>query len=655
MNCSDSSIPSQLSGAHRLKAVVLDWAGTTVDFGSVAPARTMQRLFSSCGIELSEQETRRHMGLPKKEHIRGILSMPRIREVWAEKQGFAPTDADVDAMYEAFIPLQFSCLMDYSAVIPGVTEAVAGLRARGLKIGSTTGYTREMLDMLLESSAHQGYAPDCSLTPGEAGGGRPHPFMMYECAVRLGVYPMAAIAKIGDTPADIQEGLNAGSWAIGVAGTGNAIGLTPAEFDNLSVEEKKERLLRARRELSDAGAHYVIDDLSQLAPVLDEIDARLNAAQRAAVPGKLLFTPGPLTTSATVKSAMLHDVGSRDRAFIQAVRSIRARLVAIGNATAKQVDYECVLMQGSGTFAIESVISSAIPRNGKLLVLVNGAYGRRIAQMARVHGIATEILEIAENKTISPAAVAQRLASSQGVTHVAVVHCETTTGILNPIEEIGAAVREAGAVYIVDAMSSFGAIPIDLASAEIDFLISSANKCIEGVPGFGFVLARRERLLEAKDNARTLSLDLHAQWAGLESDGQFRFTPPTHVLLAFNQALDELDAEGGPAGRLARYRANHELLLKGTAKLGLQAYLAPMDQSPIITTFRYPDSSEFHFERLYEQLSERGFVIYPGKLTTEPCFRIGTIGRLKPADIAGLLDALRSVLPAMVEIPQPVA
>ena len=206
-------------------------------------------------------------------------------------------------------------------------------------------------------------------------------------------------------------------------------------------------------------------------------------------------------------------------------------------------------MQGSGTFAIESVISSAIPRDGKLLVLVNGAYGRRIAQMARVHGIDTVTLETPENRKFLPDAVAERLAASDGITHVAMIHCETTTGIVNPIEEIGAAVKQAGAVYIVDAMSSFGAIPVDLAAAQIDFLISSANKCIEGVPGFGFVLARRSRLLEAKGRARTLSLDLHAQWAGLESDGQFRFTPPTHALLAFHQALLELEAEGGVAGR----------------------------------------------------------------------------------------------------------
>jgi 2-aminoethylphosphonate-pyruvate transaminase len=359
---------------------------------------------------------------------------------------------------------------------------------------------------------------------------------------------------------------------------------------------------------------------------------------------KLLFTPGPLTTSPAVKTAMLRDAGSRDAEFLAVVRSIRERLLAIGAAPGG--DYECVLMQGSGTFAIESVISSAIPRDGRLLVAVNGAYGRRIAQMARVHGIEVETLDIPENRKITAAAVAERLAGSR-FTHAAVIHCETTTGIVNPIGEIGAAVAAAGAVFIVDAMSSFGAIPISLEAVHADFLISSANKCIEGVPGFGFILARRNLLLAAKGRARTLSLDLHAQWAGLEADGQFRFTPPTHVLLAFHQALDELDAEGGVEGRAARYRANYEALARGMAELGFEAYLAPEDRGYIITTYRYP-ADDFRFEEFYSRLSELGFVIYPGKLGQEQCFRIGTIGRLDVGNIEALLDAIARCVPRLM-------
>jgi 2-aminoethylphosphonate-pyruvate transaminase len=352
---------------------------------------------------------------------------------------------------------------------------------------------------------------------------------------------------------------------------------------------------------------------------------------------KLLFTPGPLTTSATVKEAMLRDLGSRDAEFLEIVCQIRERLLAIGNAA--RPDYECILMQGSGTFAIESVISSVIPRDGKLLVLINGAYGRRIAQIARVHGIAVETVEVAENRKITPG----DFSVNAEITHVAVVHCETTTGILNPIEEIGEVVSRAGAGYIVDAMSSFGAIPVDLRAAHIDFLISSANKCIEGVPGFGFILARRGALEAAKGRARTVSLDLHAQWAGLEGDGQFRFTPPTHVLLAFRRALRELEEEGGVAGRAARYRRNHETLCRGMRELRFEAYLAPEDQSYIITSFRYPKDGGFRFEEFYARLSALGYVIYPGKLSREECFRIGTIGHLSTHDVEGLLEAIRTV------------
>ncbi|MGD0860779.1 MAG: phosphonoacetaldehyde hydrolase [Terracidiphilus sp.] len=283
MKLLNPAVPPQTVHAGRLKALVLDWAGTTVDFGSLAPARTMQRLFAKLDITLTEQETRQHMGLPKKEHIRGILSIPRIREAWTALRGDVPGDADVDEMYAEFIPMQFSCLEEYSAVIPGVAEAVDSFRGRGLKIGSTTGYTRAMLDLLLETSAHQGYRPDCSLTPEEAGAGRPHPFMMYESAVRLQVYPLAAIAKIGDTPADIREGLNAGAWSIGVAGTGNSIGLSVNEFHALPESDRESLLTQARAELENAGAHYVIDTMADAHAVLDEIDAQLRATSASPV------------------------------------------------------------------------------------------------------------------------------------------------------------------------------------------------------------------------------------------------------------------------------------------------------------------------------------------------------------------------------------
>jgi len=281
MKLLNPAAPPQTIYAERLKGLILDWAGTTVDFGSLAPARTLQKLFVGACITLTDSETRQHMGLPKREHIRGILSMPRIRHAWQELRGGIPNDADVDKMYRDFIPMQFSCLAEYSALIPGVVEAVQSFRRRGLKIGSTTGYTRAMLDLVVEQSARYGYSPDCSLTPEEVGAGRPHPFMMYECAVRLQVYPLAAIAKIGDTPVDIQEGLNAGAWSIGVAGTGNRVGLSFDEFHALPEAERESRLADARAELRNAGAHYVVDTLAEVHTVLDDIDARLRSASKS--------------------------------------------------------------------------------------------------------------------------------------------------------------------------------------------------------------------------------------------------------------------------------------------------------------------------------------------------------------------------------------
>jgi phosphonoacetaldehyde hydrolase len=281
------NLPPQTVHATKLKALVLDWAGTTVDFGSLAPARTLQRLFAKADIHLTEAETRRDMGLPKKDHLRAILSKPRVREAWQSLRGRAPTPAGLDEMYESFLTLQLSCLAQYSTLIPGVVESVQRFRERGLKIGSTTGYTRAMLDLLLETSAKAGYTPDCSFAPEDVGTGRPAPFMLYEIAVRLQVYPTAAIAKIGDTPADIEEGLNAGAWSIGVAGTGNGIGLSHEGFLALPASERQSRLSHSRNELARAGAHYVVDTLPDLDPVLDEIDSRLSSAVSAR-PGRVL-------------------------------------------------------------------------------------------------------------------------------------------------------------------------------------------------------------------------------------------------------------------------------------------------------------------------------------------------------------------------------
>lgn len=258
---------------------------------------------------------------------------------------------------------------------------------------------------------------------------------------------------------------------------------------------------------------------------------------------KLLFTPGPLTTSRTVKQAMLRDLGSRDFEFIALIKRVRAGLLAL--AGAQPGEYEAIPMQGSGTFSIEAVFSSVVPPDGKVVIVINGAYGKRMAQICQTLGIATILMEYPENTLPVVSEIQTLLEKTNDITHLAVVHCETTTGILNPIQQMGTLANKAGVRFIVDAMSSFGAVPLHVPGAHIDYLVSSANKCIEGVPGFGFVIARRSALLQTEGWARSVSLNLLDQWRGLESNGQFRFTPPTHVLLAFDQALAELFEEGG--------------------------------------------------------------------------------------------------------------
>ena len=366
---------------------------------------------------------------------------------------------------------------------------------------------------------------------------------------------------------------------------------------------------------------------------------------------QLLFTPGPLTTSVTVKGAMLVDKGSRDIEFIAVVAGIRQTLLAMGCVSREQ-GYEAVLIPGSGTFGLEAVVSSITAPDGKWLVVVNGAYGERIAGIAKRHGIAVTILRYAENESPRASAVDRELTADPTVTHVAVVHCETTTGILNRVDEIGAVVRKHERIFVLDSMSAFGGIPFDVGTAEVDFLISSANKCIEGVPGFSFVIGKRERLLATEGWARTISLDLLAQWRGLEKNGQFLFTPPTHVLLAFSQALAELEQEGGVAARAARYQANHDVLVQGMRQLGFETFVPDELQSAIITTFQYPAHERFEFDGFYTGLSRRGFLIYPGKITATDCFRIGTIGQIFPRDVDALLQAIRETL-AELEVPVP--
>lgn len=355
----------------------------------------------------------------------------------------------------------------------------------------------------------------------------------------------------------------------------------------------------------------------------------------------LLLTPGPLTTSKGVRMAMLKDWCTWDKDYNDIVQDIRARLVKLAVSPENYNRYTSVLMQGSGSFGVEAVIGTTVPKDGKLFIIANGAYGNRMEEIAKVLGIDYVIEKLGDKEEIDLSRVREILETTPDITHVSVVHSETTSGMLNPIEKIGEIVKEFKKIYIVDAMSSFGGIEIAVDEIDIDFLISSSNKCIQGVPGFSFIICKRESIEKCKGQARSLALDLYSQWKVMEEqNGKWRFTSPTHTVRAFYQALLELEKEGGISEREKRYRANNKILRDGMKKLGFTSLIKEEFQSPIITTFLAPNSEKYKFETFYKKLKDEGFVIYPGKVTDIESFRIGNIGEVYPDDIHDLLKAI---------------
>lgn len=339
-----------------------------------------------------------------------------------------------------------------------------------------------------------------------------------------------------------------------------------------------------------------------------------------------LLTPGPLTTSIHVKKAMLRDWGSWDSEFRALTLEMRHRLLALTGDTENLLD--CVPMQGSGTFSVEAMLGSFVPRDGKVLVLSNGAYGLRIAQTLKYLNRAHSVIDKGDYLPPRGSEVTAAIAADPSITHVIVVHCETSSGILNPIKEIADAVAESGRKLLIDSMSAFGAIPLDINELNYIAMVSSANKCIEGVPGFGFIIARKDELENAKNRSHSLALDVHAQWEHMNKAGQWRFTPPTHVVMAFIAALRAHEAEGGVTGRGARYAKNRDVVVSGLRDLGFETLLNERWLSPIIVTFFCPASPAFKFTTFYELMKEKGFIIYPGKLTLVDSFRIGCIGHM---------------------------
>ena len=358
----------------------------------------------------------------------------------------------------------------------------------------------------------------------------------------------------------------------------------------------------------------------------------------------LLLTPGPLTTSKRVKEVMVHDWGSRDAAFLRINNEVldRVREIAGGGH-----DFVTVPMQGSGTFAVEAMLTTFIPRDGGVLILINGAYGHRAKKICEIAGRLVVVHETPEDTPPDLAAVGKLLADNPKITHIFAVYCETTSGILNPIAEIAALAVRHGKRLLVDAMSAFGALPLDAREVTFDAVAASSNKCIEGIPGLGFVVARKAALEKTAGNATTLTLDLHDQWRNFEKTGQYRFTPPIHVIVSFHQALQEFFAEGGVKGRGGRYAENGRILIEGMSELGFEPLLPVRLQAPIIVTFRMPSDPNFVFQSFYDKLKDRGYVIYPGKLTVADSFRIGCIGRLYPEHMRGALQAIRDILDEM--------
>ena len=355
----------------------------------------------------------------------------------------------------------------------------------------------------------------------------------------------------------------------------------------------------------------------------------------------ILLTPGPLTTALPTRMAMLRDWGSWDSNFNAITAVVRERLLSI---VAAEHSHVCVPMQGSGTFSVEAAVNTLVPRDGHMLVLINGAYGKRFAKLTQMMGRRISVFETAEDVQTTAADVERLLAGDASITHVGLVHCETSTGILNPLREIAEVVARHGRSLIVDAMSSFGALPIDARTMPFDALVAASGKCIEGPPGMGFVVARKSALERCAGNSTSLSLDLHDQWQYMEKTTQWRYTPPTHVLVALAAALDAFASEGGQPARLARYTRNYETLVRGMAELGFRRFLNPAIQAPIIVTFHAPADSRYTFRAFYDSVRDKGFILYPGKLTQVETFRVGCIGAIGPDEMRHAVNAIRDTL-----------
>ena len=356
---------------------------------------------------------------------------------------------------------------------------------------------------------------------------------------------------------------------------------------------------------------------------------------------RILLTPGPLTTTLRTKLAMLKDWGSWDADFIAVTASVRSSLLAIIHG---QDSHVVVPLQGSGTFSVEAAIATLVPHDGHVLVLDNGAYCKRAARITSLMGRRCSTMSFDEASPVDPQALAQRLQEDAYITHVVLIHCETGAGVLNPLQVVADVCERFDRGLIVDAMSSFAALEIDARKTRFDALIAASGKCLEGVPGMGFVFIRQALLEGCAGRSQSLAMDLHDQYVYMEKTGQWRFTPPTHVVVALHEAIAQFEAEGGQSARLARYTRNYQTLVAGMAALGFKPFLDPAVQAPIIVTFHAPQHPAYEFKRFYDTAKHYGFLLYPGKLTQVETFRVGCIGAIGPVEMRQAVDAVAQTL-----------
>src|SRR5687767_6026047 len=352
----------------------------------------------------------------------------------------------------------------------------------------------------------------------------------------------------------------------------------------------------------------------------------------------ILLTPGPLTTSSATKLAMVRDWGSRDTGFIEINRRVRELLLKVIGGENTHV---CVPLQGSGTFSVEAMLGTMVPKNGHVLVPQNGAYCKRIAKICQILGRRTTLIDYEERQPVKPADIDAALKKDPSITHVALVHCETSTGVLNPLGEVATIVAHHGKSLLVDAMSSFAAVEV---KGPFDALVAASGKCLEGPPGMGFALIRKTALEKCAGNSPSLVLDLHDQWVTMEKTAQWRFTPPTVIVAALHAALEQFVAEGGQPARGARYRRNCEVLIEGMTRLGFRLFLEPRHQAPVIVTFHAPGDPNYKFQQFYDRVREKGFVLYPGKLTQIDTLRVGCIGAIDEQVMRAAVHAIADTL-----------